>query len=352
MQVYCTEALKLLTRHLVGPAFDPTSIMLQKTCMEGLCRMCMHDPLWIVRLICKTQLRTAAAMVQQQCISGTQRGGDKACEGCNFADTVQHSALDSSHPMSSSACEMPLEETGTGDSLRISGNNHDQPETGINDVTTALDHLEISKATGKDDACARARLPGVGQAQADNVLLARALVAVGLTALLHSNFIEQRMAQAEAEQLKMMAKKVHSSDDSLAAPVQPQKENVELTKQGLEADIDAEQLKMMPKVINASDDSLAACVQPQEENVEQTKQGLEAEVEEALRPMARVVSGLCSGEALFRVSKTLRSSALLALMKLMCAFRSVCEEEIHLRLLFTCLGPIRRSVLLSQYSAF
>eukprot|EP00892_Ulva_mutabilis_P005346 jgi/Ulvmu1/3183/UM015_0224.1 len=302
-EVNLTDVRKLFARHLVGHATDATSIMLQNTCMGALQRVGIHNPLRIMRLVSKTQLRTAAAALQRQQVASATRVSNSSPANDDSPES-QHAFPDITHTARDLQPVVKQERSSTENVDTQTPSAMPRQDTHLS-VDMRSGSRAFPQNDGIDEAAQNSAQPQIKSTDRvhafDHLHLARALLAVGSTTLLHMHIIEERMGQAEAEQLKQTA-----------------------------------------TLKQASDDSLAACVQPQKDNIELIKQGLEAEALVALQPMIRAVTSLCSGEALFRVSRSLRSSALLALMNVMCAFRSVCEDEIHLRLLFTCLGPIRR----------
>lgn len=137
-----------------------------------------------------------------------------------------------------------------------------------------------------------------GQSQ---VALAAALSAAGETVLLHQNSIE-----AQRRALKAALSKQNSG-------------------------------------ANAKE-PMGGCVQTKEEDLEEQAEQLERRVEHYLQPTVACVTALCRAAALQSTSKTLRSSAVVGLMKIMCAYNSTCvsEDQLFLRLVFTFLTPSYR----------
>lgn len=313
VQVKHTEVLKFFTRHMVGSPTAASSIMLLKESLRGLFKIDTTNALRLMRLVCQANAHIAARGLQHQVVRASVKptpredpdpAAAKIGSFCDSDPDAVHvlqaggavSATDAYHEDDADDAD-----TESGHAGAASDGEHEEGQ-----LDSPLPHMHLDEATHADvpDTIGREQMTLVTGSQYQ-ATLAVALLSAGEAGLMHKHVVDLRMDQAESMQ---------ASDQ--AAAVQQKQPN--------------------------SDTSLAACVQSQKENLDLERECLENHVQQALQPTLAVVVTLCRSKALLRTNKTLRASALLALMKLMCSYKGICEDTIFLRLLFTCLSPCHR----------
>lgn len=268
-----------------------TSVMLHRVSMHGLSKADTLDPLMLMRLVCTRNARIAAAAMKQQPLH-IQPSIEQVADPALDIMEMSHPDAATSATNSAAACNQP-DTVGVGAKADTGSTLEEEYQAPQSEAPAAGSSQQMAFTNG--DAC--------------QIHLAVAFTAFGETTLQHKHVIDMRMVQAEATQAQV--------DQEAAA-------------------------KAQQKQKDCADKSLVACVQSQKENLELETERLENQVQNAMQPMMAGVTTLCQSKALFRTNKTLRASALLSLMKMMCAHKSVCEEKIFLPLLFTCLGPGHR----------
>lgn len=294
MQVHRTDVLRLFAKHLSRPGSDATSPMLHREIMHALSKIDPHNPLRLMRIVC-TQAALTAACASMMLMQSRAH--------------IHHSI-----------------EQIAGPAPDMMERGHSISTAGVTNSPVVFDQAEAVGVEAKEDTgniseeehrATQYEVPGKGSSQqmpsinvdTFQIHLAIAFTAAGEAGLQHKHVTEMRKVQAEARQAKL-------DQDAAAKAQQKQKD--------------------------CTDKSLVACMQSQTENLELEIERLENQVQKAMQPTMAVVTTLCQSKALFRTNKTLRASALLSLMKMMCAHKTLCEDKIFLPLLFTCLGPGHR----------